>query len=1130
MNRFLVIFISILLALPFSGRAQATDYIVGAPMGSNSGTSYPSPFANWFWGSRQQYLILASELQALGANKGDISEIAFNVLNINACPPLQGYTMWVKTTSTSTLNFWEPNMGSPVFGPSTYTPSLGWNAFSFPEISWNGNDNIVIEVCWNNSSFLSNGNASVEWTTGLPFNASYTYYADNSSNCGTTSSSFTTPTTRPRVRLRLEPPFANDAQPVALNKPGLAICDNSKDVEVSFQNTGTGTLNNLQFSWTVIRNNNSFPVTNYNWSGNLLSNAIESNLLIGTFAPGFENGDIIKFWTSNPNGVPDSSVENDTIAIKIRDGISGTYNVGGIFNIDFPTINLATQFADSFGAVCDTLIFNIRDGVYYGQLSINDVINSASNRPIIFRAENGENANVLIVDSTLSAGNYIFDINHTNHVIFENIDFWNASSGNNNRVITLTDNSSNVTFYNCTIQSNYSGTNNSSNHALIFSSYETLENGLTVSQSFLKGGNYAIYSGGKNIDTTEAGLYVHASTFEDQVLGAIFVSNVANTQIHHNQIYSNHNPNQHTRAININGNVGYLNISNNKIGGIANWPTQGVLITDNTSIPANKGLVSNNFIISGNTSGLNNQFSLHAQNSSFINFYNNTFALYGSSSNSNSVLIEGGGANNMVNNNIVNFTGGIAMSYQEVSGFPVYESDYNNFFSTGQFALKHKTSLFNSISQWSGNIGDDNHSHMINPTFFSTTDLHLCSQALDNLGKPLMEVSVDIDNEPRNTKTPDIGADEYSPINGLNLGNDTTVCKGTEIELRGTLNFDDINTTWNTGDTTKTIWIDNPGIYSVTTSNICGTASDTIVVSLSPSANLGADTNICADVSLFLDANVSNSQYNWSTGETSKTKQISQPGIYSVTVTDAKNCITIDTIFVTQSQKANLPNDTALCGGKSIFLNPQTGPGTYSWSTGSTAPSILALSTGTYTVAYTDLFGCASTDSTRVIISNIPNAQFTDSIIVYTVIFNSDFYPNANYLWDFGDGTTSNQQNPIKLYPGAGNYVVTLQISNDCGANFFSKEVGVALGSEEEIKEANEFSIFPNPSNGIFNIYHKYNVPVNLKIYNAQGKIVLTKTIINQFEEISSENLAPGIYNLEFAVDNFISNKKIIIH
>ena len=42
---------------------------------------------------------------------------------------------------------------------------------------------------------------------------------------------------------------------------------------------------------------------------------------------------------------------------------------------------------------------------------------------------------------------------------------------------------------------------------------------------------------------------------------------------------------------------------------------------------------------------------------------------------------------------------------------------------------------------------------------------------------------------------------------------------------------------------------------------------------------------------------------------------------------------------------------------------------------------------------------------------------------------------NNSWLWDFGDGTQSSQQNPVHIYNAAGNYTVTLKVTNDKGCS-----------------------------------------------------------------------------------------------
>ena len=51
-----------------------------------------------------------------------------------------------------------------------------------------------------------------------------------------------------------------------------------------------------------------------------------------------------------------------------------------------------------------------------------------------------------------------------------------------------------------------------------------------------------------------------------------------------------------------------------------------------------------------------------------------------------------------------------------------------------------------------------------------------------------------------------------------------------------------------------------------------------------------------------------------------------------------------------------------------------------------------------------------------------------DYYVVSTIQFTNRSAKTGNVTWDFGDGTTSNEQNPLKKYDQAGTYQVTLTI------------------------------------------------------------------------------------------------------
>ena len=58
---------------------QLNGVTVGTGTDQNCNTCYPAPYGNWYWGARNQMLILASELTASGLSAGMINSLAFDV-------------------------------------------------------------------------------------------------------------------------------------------------------------------------------------------------------------------------------------------------------------------------------------------------------------------------------------------------------------------------------------------------------------------------------------------------------------------------------------------------------------------------------------------------------------------------------------------------------------------------------------------------------------------------------------------------------------------------------------------------------------------------------------------------------------------------------------------------------------------------------------------------------------------------------------------------------------------------------------------------------------------------------------------------------------------------------------------
>ncbi|PKR80044.1 hypothetical protein CW751_11795 [Brumimicrobium salinarum] len=155
------------------------------------------------------------------------------------------------------------------------------------------------------------------------------------------------------------------------------------------------------------------------------------------------------------------------------------------------------------------------------------------------------------------------------------------------------------------------------------------------------------------------------------------------------------------------------------------------------------------------------------------------------------------------------------------------------------------------------------------------------------------------------------------------------------------------------------------------------------------------------------------------------------------------------------------PNQSFFCnsGPHTLTLaNNSTGinntTATYEWylddvltstTTGLGSPGNITLTNlGTYTVKLVATDTAACKDSTLINIEVIspPNASFTfepdGECAGTTISFNNtsgNTILGSTYNWDFGDGNTSNQENPTHNYSAGGNYTVTLTVENFTGCS-----------------------------------------------------------------------------------------------
>jgi len=172
---------------------------------------------------------------------------------------------------------------------------------------------------------------------------------------------------------------------------------------------------------------------------------------------------------------------------------------------------------------------------------------------------------------------------------------------------------------------------------------------------------------------------------------------------------------------------------------------------------------------------------------------------------------------------------------------------------------------------------------------------------------------------------------------------------------------------WSTGDTTEFITIDQSGIYCVTVTDDNGCESTKCVESIIDSCFVTIQ-KIKSNSGYLLYADyrglggLAPYSFSWSTGETSESINVEQPGNYCLTITDASGCTADDCIQITRDSCEIILNLQSNRRGSGLYITADATMGQepyqYNWSNGENDQTILVSDNGTYCVTVTDAQGC----------------------------------------------------------------------------------------------------------------------------------------------------------------------------
>ncbi len=315
--------------------------------------------------------------------------------------------------------------------------------------------------------------------------------------------------------------------------------------------------------------------------------------------------------------------------------------------------------------------------------------------------------------------------------------------------------------------------------------------------------------------------------------------------------------------------------------------------------------------------------------------------------------------------------------------------------------------------------------------------------------------------------------------------------------------------------TSATTFISISGRYRVTVTdadgNLCPSTQEIdVVIEAFPDVRIVPEEDAC-DGNLRLDAQTSpagNYSYLWSTGETTPSIFITNPGTTTVTV-QVRNrntgCEGQSSLEVTlQDQLVLQLTNSFACQGEPFTITAESNQQNviYTWRgpngniIENQTSNILIVAadqpSGNYTVIGETPFGCIVEDSRFIDRAPVAPGQLPDRVVicpededseVNSVLLDPGIY--FSYSWVFPDGSTSSASTVVA--DQAGLYRVTL--TNSLGCNTQDSTI-IVENCEPEIFGPNAFSPNENGQNDDFSLFTKYLSNFQIFIFNRWGEIV----------------------------------------
>lgn len=1053
-----------------------------AAVGTSSTTTNTqgvTPYGSNWEGSRQQYLILASELSASNIYPGNLTSLSFSVTSLGGGAFSQSnFTIKLANTANTALN---SAYGTPagafttVYGPTTQAlPTLGLNVYTFSTpFNWDGVSNILVDICHDNDPLATctdcySSNSTVTYNT-TSFNSVWGSYNDDEQSCGMQAANTLTGSynNRPNMIFGGQVLSSSGAGLNWVWNPGAINGNTTTVVPVNtgtnpaismYTVTGTNAATTCSNSAVVSITVNPVP------AAPATANSIQCGLGIST--------------ASVSGGTSYNWYATATSTAAIQSGTSQTYT---------SSINSTTNFyVSSFNGTCESPRATLTASV-----TNPDAITAASTATAICPSQS------FTLTAASTGTNNVYSYTWTANpaagsgiatsVTGATTAVTPATPGTYNYLVTASDAVCTTT---AAVQVSLNATPNvSTSNTVICTGSGAV---LTATSTGVGAGTATI--GTNALTDYTGGPYRQGSGTDNKAQWLFTAAELSAANIAAGNI----------TALSFNVPAGSADIMNNFSVRIGTTTATSLTTTFDASattlvygpsaVSAATGINTYTFSAPFNWNGISNIIIQVCHD-----------------------IVPGGGGSTAVTRQSINNR----TSYSNVSGACAQTAGTSVAYRpVVMLAAQTSTNVSGSMN-WVWNPGAvSGNTISVSPPNTGTTSV-------------VQVYTVTVTNPVTSCTNSATSSVTVNPVPSVTVAaSSSSLCSGSSATLTagGAATY-----SWIPAGGSSSVAVVSPAattVYTVTgTSSGCSN-SQTLSLNVTPTPTVTASASpsvICAGATVSLTASGA-ATYSWmpnSTGSGTTTATPTVSTTYTVSGTTS-GCVNTKTLNVTVNTIPTLtlstnPSGILCTSGASATLTASGTSTAYVWSNGPTTSSVVVMPTITtsYSVAGTNSCGTTTMVAT-VSVGVMPTISATSSSTLScantAVVLTASATPGVTYSWNTGAGTMS-----ISVSPSV-TTTYTVTGTNACGSASATvvQNVSPCTGIEE-IANAGEISIYPNPANDYVNIAVPANISsanAKVEVTDALGKLVMKESISAEVTTLRITKLEDGVYFFRIIANN----------